>query len=414
MVEDRRWMMPFFTIWTGQACSLLGSALVQFALIWWLTESTGSATVLALAALVAMLPQVVLGPLAGTLVDRWDRRAVMMAADSLIALATAALVIAFATNVVAPWHVYLILAVRSAGSGFHVPAMQASTSLMVPDKHLARVSGLNQALNGAMNVAAPPLGALLLKVLPVQGVLMIDIGTAALAVLPLLVVAVPQPERRATGKGLGAIRQDFETGLRYVAGWPGLLVLLVMAMMINFCLFPAFSLLPILVTERFGGDALELAWMESAWGLGLILGGMTLGVWGGFKRRIVTFLVGLVGLGLGLLWVGLTPSMALGMALGAMWFAGMMAAIHGGPYIATLQAAVAPEMQGRVLSLVSSGMAAIAPVGLAIAGPVTDAAGPTIWYIVGGVLCILMGAVGLHLPVLLDIEDNRRAARQPA
>src|SRR4030042_3681335 len=132
--DEKRLMRRFFIIWGGQACALIGSALVQFALVWWLTIETGSATVLAVAMMVAMLPQIILGPFAGALVDRWNRRHVMIFADAGIALATVVLIILFAMDVVQVWHIYAVLLVRSAGGSFHWPAMAASTSLMVPKK----------------------------------------------------------------------------------------------------------------------------------------------------------------------------------------------------------------------------------------------------------------------------------------
>ena len=146
---ESNWKRTFFLIWTGQAFSLLGSSLVQFALVWWLTQKTGSATVLAAATFVALLPSVFLGPFVGALVDRWNRRIVMIAADGMVALATAALVILFWLDIAQVWHVYVVLFVRSLTGTFHFPAMQASTSLMVPDKHLSRISGLNQALRAS-------------------------------------------------------------------------------------------------------------------------------------------------------------------------------------------------------------------------------------------------------------------------
>lgn len=160
-------MGSFFVIWTGQAFSLFGSQLVQFSLIWWLTSQTGSATVLAMAALVGLLPQVLLGPFVGTLVDRWNRRVTLIASDALVALATFALAILFFTGLIQIWHLYLIMFARALAGSFHWPAMAASTSLMVPEKHLTRVQGINQVLHGAMNIASAPLAALLLSVVSI-------------------------------------------------------------------------------------------------------------------------------------------------------------------------------------------------------------------------------------------------------
>lgn len=280
MNEQKKWMAPFFTVWSGQALSLLGSQMVQFALVWWLTQKTGSATVLATATLVAMLPQVFIGPLAGVVIDRFSRRWIMALADSLAALGVVGLAVLFWLGSVEVWHIYLLMFLRSAAQGFHWPAMQASTSLMVPKEHLARVQGLNQMLNGLMNIFSAPAAALLVAVLPMQGVLAIDVSTALLAVVPLLFVRIPQPERTtpAAGEQAPSMVADLRAGFRYVWGWPGLMMILLMATLINLLFTPLNALQPILVTQHFGGQALELAWLESAWGIGAVAGGVTLGV----------------------------------------------------------------------------------------------------------------------------------------
>ena len=157
-VEMEKWAGRFFTIWSGQALSLFGSALVQFALIWYLTQKSGSATVLAVATLVGMLPQIVIGPFAGALVDRWDRRIIMIVADGAIAVFSLLLAYLFASGKVQIWHVYGIMAIRATGGAFHYPAMSASTPLMVPNEQLTRVNGLNQALQGVNSLVAPPMG----------------------------------------------------------------------------------------------------------------------------------------------------------------------------------------------------------------------------------------------------------------
>lgn len=403
------WARPFFTIWTGQAFSLMGSQLVQFALAWWLTVETGSATVLASAYLVALLPNVFLGPFVGSLVDRWDRRRVMIIADSCIALAVVWLVYLFWADSMQVWHIYVVMLVRGIGGGFHWPAMAASTSLMVPQEHLSRVQGLNQMLQGAMNIAAPPLGALLIELLPLHGVIAIDVGTAVLAILPLFFIAIPQPERgeivpRITPRSLWG---DVRAGLRYIWGWPGLFLVLLMATVINFLLSPAFSLLPILVRQHFGGGVLHLGWLQSAIGVGIVFGGLTLSIWGGFRRRILTTLTGLIGIGVGNLMVGFSPATLFWVAAAGVFVAGLMQPIANGPLLATVQAAVDPRMQGRIFTVISSLASAMTPVGLAIAGPVADRWGVQLWFVLAGFACILMGTAGFFIPVIVRLEETK-------
>lgn len=405
-LKTTSWKIPFFTIWTGQAFSLIGSNLVQFALVWWLTETTGSATILAVASIMAVLPQVFLGPIAGALVDRWNRRLVMMVADSVIALAVVVLAVLYALDAVQIWHIYVLMFIRAAGGAFHWPAMQASTTLMVPEKHLSRVAGLNQTLFGVANIVAPPLGALLFSILPIQGILAIDVGTAVLAIVPLFFITIPQPERKEAPEEKPSVLADMREGLRFVWGWRGMMMILIIATLINLLINPGFALLPIMVTDHFGGGALELAWLQSAWGIGMILGGITLGVWGGFKRRIVTGLLALTLMGVGVTVLGLTPATAFTLALGAMFFGGFMNPIANGSLFATLQVTVPPEMQGRVFTLAMSGSAAMSPLGLAIAGPVADALGVQIWFLIGGLATVIMGVGSFFVPAIMRIEDK--------
>lgn len=402
------WKARFFPIWAGQQASLFGSALAQFALVWWLTRETGSATVLATASLAAMLPQVVAGPFAGTLIDRWNRRRVMILADGTIALVSALLAYLFWTGQVQVWHIFLVKVIRSVGGAFHWPAMAASTSLLVPQEHLSRVAGLNQTMHGVMNIVAPPMGALLLSLLPIHAILGLDVLTAGLAIAPLLVLPIPQPRRTVEEEQLPYLAQ-VRAGFRYVWGWQGLFILLVMAAVLNALVNPAFSLLPLLVAKHFAKGALELGWLNSAFGAGVIAGGLLLSVWGGFRRRIVTSLCGMMGMGIGVAAMGLLPPGGVLLAVGAMALVGLMNPIVNGPLMALFQSVVAPEMQGRVFSLIASLAGAMSPLGLAVAGPVADRMGVQFWYILGGTALCAIGAAGFLIPAVVGLEDRRRA-----
>ena len=234
--DETSWRGKFFTIWSGQAISLLGSQLVQFALIWFLTEQTGSGTILAVASIIGLLPQVVFGPFIGTLVDRWNRRRVMLIADTTIALATIGLAILFWADLEHVGWIYLTMFIRGMAGMFHFSAMTASTTLMVPKKHLTRIQGLNQLLYGGMNIVSAPLGAILLDLMPIESILMIDVFTGIFAIVPLIFILIPQPSREGAGPTtqtmLASIWEDFREGIRYVRGWTGLMIVFVMAMLL--------------------------------------------------------------------------------------------------------------------------------------------------------------------------------------
>jgi DHA3 family macrolide efflux protein-like MFS transporter len=263
---------------------------------------------------------------------------VLILADAIIALVAVALVYLYTVDAVRVWHIYAGMFIRAITDGFQWPAMQASTSLMVPEKHLTRVAGLNQTLRGAMNIVAPPMGALLLSLMPLQSIMAIDVGSAALAIICLFFVHIPQPESQApdatSEEREPSLWQNMREGWHYMWNWPGLVAVGVIATVLNFLLNPAFSLLPLLVTNHFHGEAIHLGWLESAWGVGMVLGGLILGVWGGFRRRVFTSLMGIVGMGVGVLIVGLVPGETFWLALAALFLAGLMNPMANGPLFA--------------------------------------------------------------------------------
>ena len=367
--------------------------------------ASGSASVLAFASIMAVLPQVLLGPFAGTLVDRWNRRTILMISDGLIALAIVVLAFLFAQGAVQIWHIYVLMAIRSLGGAFQWPAMQASTTLMVPEEHLSKISGINQSLQGLANIVAPPLGALLLELMPIQNILAIDVSTAILAIGPLFFMSIPQPHREEA-EGRPSVLADLREGFRFVWGWKGLMAIVGMALVINLLTSPAFSLLPLLVTHHFNGGAIELAWLQSANGVGMILGGILLGVWGGFKSRIKTAMFALGITGACLLVFGFTPGSAFFLAVGLIFVFGAMNSIANASFFALLQSTVPADIQGRVFTLMMSLTMSMTPVGLALAGPVADLMGIRIWYVVAGAVMTLMSIGAFFIPTIMRIEEE--------
>ena len=394
----KNWLRNYLPMGIGQIVSLVGSALVQFSLVWYVTKQTGSATVLASATTAALLPNILLGPFVGALVDRWNRKLVMIIADLVVALATAVLAVLFATGAIQIWHIIAILLARSAAGVFQGPARTAATTLMVPQEHLSRLGGINQAVDGMINVFSPALGALLLELLPMQGVLAVDIITAAIAIsLMIFFVRVPQPTTkpktdRITPKSLMV---DVRESVRYIITWPGLFLMILMASLLNMALAPGGNLLPLHVTTFFGKGAQELAWMQVAMGIGGIVGGLVLGVWGGFKRKVWTVLTGMIGIGAGMLLFGLIPANRYAFSLVCLVVVGGMASFANGSFGPLLQTKVPPEVQGRVFMLLSSLSLAMMPIGLFLSAPIADRFGTRVSYIVGGSLCLIIGLVGL-------------------
>ena len=398
---------PFLIIWAGQAFSLMGSELVQFALIWWMTRESKSAVVLTTATIVSLLPRMLLMPFAGALVDRWRRRKILILADTFIALATLVLAALFAAGIAEIWHIYVLLVVRSLGSVFHRPAMMASTTLMVPKKHLSRVAGMNETLSGALSIVSPPLGALLMDLLPLQSILMIDVITALAAIIPLFFIDVPQPSGwdQATGKLKTKFFDDFKAGLHYALSWKGLMFLVVVYALVHLLFTPAMSLMPILVTNHYQGGAQELAWLESAVGIGLISGGLLLSIWNLQKKRIYVSMLAMTLVGLMVLLMGFAPPGYVWLGVIGTAGMGLTVSLVTGLRRAILQSVVPPEMQGRVFSLILAATIAMDPLGLMIAGPLTDATRVEIWYLITGVGVILMGISTFFIPAIMQVEE---------
>jgi DHA3 family macrolide efflux protein-like MFS transporter len=329
-----------------------------------------------------------------------------MVSDAVIALAVVLLAFLYARGSVQVWHIYALMAIRSLGGAFQWPAMQASTSLMVPEEHLSKVSGLNQSLQGLANIVAPPLGALLLELMPIQNILVIDVSTAILAIGPLLFISIPQPKRETPATGSSSVLTDFREGFRFIWSWKGLMMIVGMALVINLLTSPAFSLLPILVTNHFDGGAIELAWFQSANGMGMIAGGILLGIWGGFRSRVKTAMSAMTIMGGGLLLFSFLAKDAFLIGVGLLFVFGTMNSIANASFFALLQATVPAGIQGRVFTLMMSLIMSMTPVGLALAGPVADLLGLRIWYTVAGVVMMVISVGALFVPTIRNLEEE--------
>ncbi len=405
---NQTWKRSFYPFWGSQMLSLLGSSLVQFSLVWWLTKETGSATVLAMASMLALIPEIVIQPFAGAIIDRIDRKRAIILADALIAFFTLLLGILFIMGEVQIWHIYAIMAIRGVGSAFHYPAEQASVSLLVPKEQLARIAGLNQAARGVINIIAAPLGALVMDLIGVEGSVMIDVVTAILAVTIVSFVAIPRQQvlEKKEGSKLGVILHDMKEGFQYLLSWKGMMVMTAIALLFKIALSPAFSLIPLLVQEHFHGDAAQYSMVEVAFGVGIIVGGGALGAWGGFKKKVYTMMMGAIGVGCGILALGLIPEGGLYASLAPCFLIGFMVPMVDGPLMAIMQEHIDNEYQGRVFTIFGSLISLSTPVGLAIAGPVSDALGIQFWFIAAGVLIFLSMAIGLSIKSFREIEEG--------
>jgi DHA3 family macrolide efflux protein-like MFS transporter len=359
-----------------------------------------------MAMLVNLLPSVVLGPFIGPFIDRWDRKKIMIYSDLVTALLTLVLVVLFYTGTIQTWHIYVIMAGRSIGGSFQRPALSASLPMIVPEKHLVRANGLNMTLNGAINMVAPIAGAFLIEALEMQWVLSVDIITAIIAVGCLIPLAIPQPPR--TGPLVKPnYFADLRQGFRYISLWRGLLFLLILIAILMFFAAPINALRPLFVTNYFGADVLKFGWLGTVASVGTIAGGLLISVWGGYKRRIITALIGIMIQGIAAIIFGFTTENLFPLALAMVFITGFSSSIFNANIGAIIQSVVAKDMLGRVISLQYSVGGLMTPLALVIAGPVADAIGlRTMWYVAGGVIFGLT-AFAFFSRDLMNIENYK-------
>lgn len=403
------WQPRFFLIWGGQALSLIGSALTQFVLLWWITETTGSAAALATAGVMALLPQAIFGPLGGVVADRWSRRVIMIVADAITAMCMVVLIVLFAMGNIQLWQIYTLMFVRSTMQAFQAPAATASTAMLVPKEWLPRVAGFNQTLQGVMTIAAAPLGALALAFLPTQGALLIDVVTALLGIVPLLFFRIPQKAVASGGSMVQNLVADLQAGVRYVLAERGIAMLLAIMGLIVLTIIPMFSLTPLLVKSHFGGGVNEVALMEGLSGVGIILGGLFIGFWPIFRRRIVTVLVSFALSCFTVALVAVAPSDWFWLGIFWWFVSGVTYSTGNAPMMAIIQQVVPNEMQGRIFSLMNTVMGLAGPVGLAVVGPLGEALGVIGVFVLGGTLSALICLAGLLSPPLMNIEKASAA-----
>jgi MFS family permease len=365
-------MRIFTIIWFGQLVSLLGTAMTRFALLIWAYEQTGKATTLALLGFFSFGLDILLSPIAGVWVDRWDRRLVLLFADLGAGLMTVTMLILYMTNALQIWHLYVAQTLTGGFAAFQAPAYTAATTMLVPKSQYTRTSGMRSLASSTSQVLAPVFAGVMLRLIDIEGVMLVDIATFLVAVTTLLIVRIPQPTATQKDSTESQMWREIGFGFRYIRHRRGLLGLVILFMGINFfAALTYFSILPAMILARSGRNELTLATVQAALGIGGVVGGLLVSIWGGPKRKIhsicagtaLSFLLGDFLLALG----RNVQTWALAAFLAA-FFIPFISSAHR----AIWQAKVAPEVQGRVFSV--KGMLELVPMplGYLLAGPLAD------------------------------------------
>ena len=365
-------MRTFTVIWFGQLVSLLGTAMTRFALLIWAYEQTGRATTLALLGFFSFGLDILLSPIAGVLVDRWNRRLVLLFADLGAALMTVTMLILYITGALQIWHLYVVQALTGGFGAFQAPAYTAATTMLVPKSQYLRTSGMRSLASSVSQVFAPVFAGVMLRLIDIGGVMLVDIATFLVAMTTLLIVRIPHPTSTQKDLTESKMWKEVGFGFRYIRHRRGLLGLIFLFMGINFfAALTYFSILPAMILARSGRNELTLASVQAALGIGGVVGGLLVSIWGGPKRKIhsicagtaLSFLLGDCLLGLG----RNVQTWALAAFLAAL-FIPFISSAHR----AIWQTKVVPEVQGRVFSV--KGMLELVPMplGYLLAGPLAD------------------------------------------
>jgi len=376
-------MRAFLTVWFGQMVSLLGSSTTEFAIGLWLFTETGSVTTFALTSFFFVLPRALSLPFAGALVDRFDRRTILIASDTAQAVVTLMMGALLYLSLLQPWHIYLGITVMSTAQAFQGPAWSASIPLIVPKEQLGRASGMGRLSEAVSRLASPAMAGALVLAIGLEGIILIDIATYFVAIAALLMVRIPNPPvglalrgvpgtgtPRSSGKATEKqnILKEVVLGGQYLVGRPGLFAAVLMIslrhLFVNSGLDLVVPMMLTLTNEAVTGTVMSVV------ASGMLVGTLIMSVWGGPKRRMPLFLAAIMIQGASLFVVGLSPSIVLiTAALIARMLCSAFEKTLFGPVV---QTKVDLDMQGRVFALMGFLVLILEPVGHAVVGPTVD------------------------------------------
>ncbi len=342
-------MFGFSLVWLGQIVSVLATSMSTFALTIWVFEKTGSATALGLVQVFFITPFLIITPIAGVMVDRHNRKLMMMVSDLAAGLATIAILVLKAYGVLEVWHLYAAAVFQGLGNAFQWPAFSATISTMLPKEQYGRANGMMSLVQMGPGVIAPMMAGGLLPLIGLTGILSLDVVTFILAILVLLFVHIPQPPRSREGaQSEGHILQEAVFGFRYIFARPSLLGLQLVFFFGNLCTGIAFTALSPMVLLRTGNDSVSLGAVLSAGAVGGVVGGVVMSLWGGFKRRVHGVLAGWIVSSLFFSLMGVGTWLPLWVAMSAL--ASLPGPLIDGSNQAIWQSKVPPDLQGRVFS----------------------------------------------------------------
>lgn len=365
-------MRGFVLVCIGQFFSMLGTAMTVFALSIWAWEQTGQVTALSMVTFFGFAPMVLLSPVAGALVDRWDRRRTMMMSDAGAGLATLFLFVLHGLGMLQIWHLFVAAALSGIFQAFQFPAYSAAMSLMIPRAQLGRANGMLSMVESGSGIIAPIIAAFLVGIVGLSGILSIDLVTCVFAIITLALIHIPQPKQSQEAiQAKASLWKESLYGFGYIWRRPSLIGLQLVFLSVNLIATFSTALLTPFVLARSGNDPQQLSWVMAAGSVGSLAGGAFMSIWGGPKRRVYGVIGGMVLSGLlGYALIGISPILPF-------WMLGSFLALFCMPILngsnqAIWQSKVPPDLQGRVFSTRRLIAQASIPIAMVSVGPLAD------------------------------------------
>lgn len=361
--------------------------------------------VLSIATLIGFLPQALFGPMIGVLVDRYNRKLIMIGADLGIAAAGAALAFIAFFMELPIWIIMLVLFIRSIGTAFHSPSLSAATPLLVPEDQLTKCAGYSQSLQSVSYIISPAVAAFLYSIWDLKAIIVVDVVGALIACITVAFVTIPKPEvSENTIKGNFML--EMKEGYSVLRKNKGLFALLWIGALYMLIYMPINALFPLMSMEYFGGTAAHASAVEIAFAAGMLAGGLLLGIWGGFEKRLYTISMSILLMGLSLTVSGLLPVNKYLVFVVCSVLMGFSAPFYNGVQIALYQEKIKPEYLGRVFSLMGSLISLAMPLGLVLSGIFADQIGVNRWFLLSGILIVGIAVSSLMIPSIRDLDQE--------
>jgi MFS transporter, DHA3 family, macrolide efflux protein len=364
-------MRTFLIVWIGQLASMLGSEMTNFAITIWAWSVTGQATPLSFILFFTQTPKVIAALFAGVLVDSCDRQKIMQVGDLLAGCSTVAILFLFLSDNLEIWHLYFTSAVNGLFGFLQSLAYSASLSSIVPQEHYTRAGAFNSVQMSGAYILAPALAGTLYPWIGLTGILIIDIVTFIIAISTLSIVRIPQPsQNQKISRHNPNLKQELTFGFRYLLKQPSLLALVVFLLLENLIENINFAILPAMILARSGNDPGMWGRLLTSFGIGGVLGAVTISIWGGPKRRIHGLLLGSAVWKVGLIVLSLSQTMLIKIA--AAVTSGFCSPFPDSSNQAIWMSKVKPDIQGRVFAARDLIAQIAIPLGAAISGPLAD------------------------------------------